>query len=246
MNETPGGRRAPLGVVLALGGIVGVVASLIFPCRTRRSTLETCSVGSCHAYAEAQIMYKRRDWNKDGELEYAHPFPVLHHQKDENGEMIQLIDSSFAKAVPGGPPKHGYNFRDMKTIGGKSIDWKKDFALCATPSYYRRTGYRTFIATTDGTVWGKDFGKSAFLDDFPADPGAEGWHKPNGYGKPGFFYYLFATLGMLAGVLALWPLACWLRHTKSVLEWACAAALIIGILAALVWALLEVYFPPLR
>jgi hypothetical protein len=121
-------------------------------------------------------MYHRNDWDNDGELEYASPAKLLHDQLDANGEAIQLMDQAFAAAtVPGGPPKHGYIFREMQTIGGQPIDWKVDYALCATPAVYGRTGYRTFIISTNGTTFGKDLGPSGFVTDFPADPVAEEW-----------------------------------------------------------------------
>ena len=66
-------------------------------------------------------------------------------------------------------------FEDMTTIGGRPIDWEKDFALCATPAVYGQVGYRTFIVMTNGTIFGKDLGGSEFVDDYPADPCAEGW-----------------------------------------------------------------------
>ncbi len=133
------------------------------------------AISSCRAYAEAQFMYKKNDWDQDGKLTYAPTFPLLHTTPDENGVPIQFIDAAFAGAGPGGAPKHGYLFRDMVSIAGQPIDWEKDCALCATPAVHGRTGYRTFIVKADGTVFGKDFGGSRFVDDFPADPTAEGW-----------------------------------------------------------------------
>ena len=139
-------------------------------------SLETNAVGNCRAYCSAQVMYHRNDWDNDGTLEYASPARLLHDQPDADGQPINLMDQFFAAAtVPGGPPKHGYVFQEMQTIGGQPIDWKVDCALCATPAVYGRTGYRTFIISTNGTTFGKDLGRSAFVTDFPADPTAEGW-----------------------------------------------------------------------
>ena len=163
-----------LAVVLA-GGVIAA-ALVIWLGRARRRSLETNAVGSCRAYAEAQIMFHRGDWDNDGELEYATPYTLLNTCTDGIGNPIGCVDSAFATAQgPDGAPKHGYLFQDMETISGKPIDWKNDYALCATPARYGKSGYRTFIVSTDGTVWGKDLGKSRFIKDYPAKPQTQGW-----------------------------------------------------------------------
>jgi hypothetical protein len=133
-------------------------------------------VSRCRYYVEAQALYRAKDWDKDGKLEYAHPFALLCSTEDA-GEPIQLIDPSFALAdgLGNSYPATGYYFRDCQTIGGVAIDWEQDFALCAFPMVYDRTGYRTFIVKTDGVVWAKDLGRSEPVKDFPADPAREGW-----------------------------------------------------------------------
>jgi len=141
----------------------------------RRSSLEANAMGTCRAYAVAQDMYKRHDWDGDGKLEYAHPFALLNATRDGTGPPIQLIDDAFALATSPATPKHGYWYRDCQTIGGLPIDWARDFALCATPSIYGRTGWHTFMVSTDGRVWSRDLGRSAYLADFPWHPQRDGW-----------------------------------------------------------------------
>jgi len=136
------------------------------------------AVGCMRSYASAQSMYHRNDWDGDTELEYATPFPRLNTDVDGAGTPIQLIDTAFAEATGGADrkAKRGYTFRDMKTIGRKPINWADDYALCAVPLIYGRTGYCTLIVSTNGTVWCKDRGKGAgFVDDFPRDPVKAGW-----------------------------------------------------------------------
>jgi len=156
---------------------VSIIAAIAIPSllAARRSSLETNAVGSCRAYAEAQTIFKRNDWDGDGVLAYAKDFKELHSTKDGQGNPIQLIDAAFAAAADKDHPKHGYYFVNMKTIGGKAIDWKNDFALCAVPAVYGRTGYRTFIINTNGTVFGKDLGASTAVEDYPAEPQKAGW-----------------------------------------------------------------------
>jgi hypothetical protein len=162
-------------ILLGGGGLILVVPSLLYsPCRP---SLETQAIGSCRAYSCAQSMYHRNDWDADGQLEYASSLVLLHTEKDSTGTPINLLDAAFADARGlKGTPKHGYLFREMKTIGGQPIDWTQDCALCAIPVEYGRTGYRSFIISTNGTVFGKDQGEGGtFVDDYPADPGAAGW-----------------------------------------------------------------------
>jgi hypothetical protein len=167
-----GGLSSPQGIVP-----VAIVAAVAIPnlISSRRVSLEVNAVGSCRAYASAQTMFHRNDWDADGTLEYAEDFVMLNKTKDGNGDPIQLIDTSFANAKgPKGTPKHGYVFYNMKTIAGEKIDWVNDYALCAVPAVYGRTGFRTFIINTNGTVFGQDNGGKPVFD-YPADPTAKGW-----------------------------------------------------------------------
>ena len=161
---------------LAAASIIAAIAipSLL---AARKASLETNAVGSMRTYCSSQTMFKRNDWDGNGVLEYTKTFTALSTQLDANGESLQLIDAAFAAAKgKAGVPKHGYVFEDMKTIGGKKIDWTNDYALCGMPAAYGRTGYRTFIVWTNGTVFSKDLGAAGkFVTDFPKDPAKEGW-----------------------------------------------------------------------
>jgi hypothetical protein len=137
--------------------------------------MELRAAGSCRAYAEAQTIFKRNDWDGDGVLSYAKDYRALANTKDGQGQPLQLIDGAFAAAAGAkGTPKHGYVFQDMKTIAGQAIDWNNDFALCATPAEYGKTGKRTFIINTNGTTFAKDTGGKPVFD-YPKDPVKAGW-----------------------------------------------------------------------
>ncbi len=151
----------------------------------RRSQHEINAMGSCLAYAEAQRCYARREWDNDGKLAYARPFTLLRTTPDENGRPIEYIDAAFAQATSPKAPKHGYYYGDCKTIGGMPVDSRYEFALCSTPSIYDRTGWRTFLISTEGTLWAKDMGRSGLLDDFPSDPRKAGWYDAEREGPPG-------------------------------------------------------------
>jgi hypothetical protein len=170
-----------LVIVIAVVAVLGVpiIAAIAIPSllAARRGALETNAIGSMRAYASAQTMYHRKDWDNDGMYEYATPFTKLCTQTDADGNPVMLLDASFAGAQGrSGTPRHGYVFQDMKTMGGSPIDWCNDYALCGIPSVYGRTGYRTFIVCTNGTVFSQDQGRgSGFVADYPSNPQAAGW-----------------------------------------------------------------------
>ncbi len=159
-------RHWPWMAVLA----VVLIAPFLMPplMVDRRPSPENSAIGSCRTYCCLQSMYRRKDRDGDGKLEYAHPYTQLNAPP---GEPAGSTEDPFLR----GEPKRGYRFRDMETIGGQTIDWEKDCALCATPVEYGVTGRRTFIVATNGTVFGKDLGGSEFVRDYPQDPGLEGW-----------------------------------------------------------------------
>ncbi len=142
--------------------------------RVGRGLLEPNAIGSCRAYCSAQTMFHRNDWERNGILEYAPNFGLLFATLDFNGNAINLIDRRMKNAVAPKAEKHGYFFLDMQTIAGKAIDWSNDYGLCAVPAKYGKTGRRTFIVCTNGTVFGKDTGGQPVFD-YPANPPAKGW-----------------------------------------------------------------------
>ncbi len=166
------------GCLAALGVPALIVVAIALPGMSgpRAASFEAMAVGAMRSYCGAQVMYHRNDWDGNEVLEYATPFNQLYSTRDGLGNEIVLIDAALAAAAgPGGSPKHGYVFQDMSTIGGEKIDWVNDYALCATPAVYGKTGRRTFIVNTNGTIFGKDLGRSELLTHYPKDPVAEGW-----------------------------------------------------------------------
>ena len=106
-------------------------------------------------------------------------------------------------------PQEGYIFEKCRTIAGQAIDWKSEWAMSAKPEVYSPETRYTFIARGRLGVWGKDLGESRAVDDFPADPQAEGWTE-----RPerktdwvGGYVVALILLGILAGGLLLVRLA---------------------------------------
>jgi len=154
-----------------------IVVAIIAIVAARRNALETTAVGSMRAYADAQQMFHRNDWDGDGLLEYATPYTLLNNQLDSAGDPLRLIDSSFSAAQGvGSPPRHGYIYQDLATIGGAPINWVTDCGLCAIPAVYGRNGYRTFIINISAVTYGRDQGPgSGFVADYPVGPAMAGW-----------------------------------------------------------------------
>jgi Protein of unknown function (DUF2950) len=141
---------------------------------TSSSPSESRGVGSCRTYCSAQTMYKRNDWDGDGDMEYASRFTRLITTQDGNGDPIQLLHRTMKDAVTPKKSRQGYFFMDIRTINGKAIDWLVDYGLCAVPAKYGGATRKTFIVATNGTVFGKDTGGKPVFD-YPADPTAKGW-----------------------------------------------------------------------
>jgi hypothetical protein len=163
-------------VILGLG--LPVLAAIVIPVvlASRRPATEARVAAVLRDYARAQARFRQNDWDSDGVLEYANPYTLLRTQTFAGGPPAGLIDAEFAAARGrNGTPRHGYLFREMKTIGGRKIDWAKQFALCAVPRDYCRATCRTLIISAKGKVYALDRGSNEFLDDYPRKPSAEGW-----------------------------------------------------------------------
>ena len=169
-----GGFRRAL-IIIGLSSLSAAVLGiwLVMPLlRGGHDRSELYAMGSCRAYALAQIAYKL---GGAGRPAYAHPYPELVKSGLAAGTASESERAWTLAEGPLGAPAHGYLFGDMRTVAGRPIDWSKDFALCATPAKYGGATLRTFIVGSAGTVWAKDLGKSDFVADFPADPLREGW-----------------------------------------------------------------------
>jgi Protein of unknown function (DUF2950) len=153
------------------------------------SSSDLRAADSCRDYATAQVLFKRCDLDAfagggpvhapgtAGVFEYASDLRDLNETIDVDG-TINLIDGAFRNARgPKGIPRYGYLFLEMKTLAGKPINWRSEYALCAVPAKYASSGRFTLIIKSDGQVWAKDVGHSQFLTDYPADPRADGWRE---------------------------------------------------------------------
>jgi hypothetical protein len=134
---------------------------------------ETSALQSCMAYAEAQEIYHRTDYQNKGVLQYAQALKgdnSLLETRAGNGD-IALIDKSMADAdgEPGGARnKNGYRFKILKGQGENATGGKRDYlvngnmtlgyALIAYPAEYGVSGKRSFMISNNGTIYARDLG----------------------------------------------------------------------------------------
>jgi type II secretory pathway pseudopilin PulG len=146
---------------------IPIVAAIAIPnlVASRQVANETSAIASLTVVLSAQATFHRTDFYGKGEPVYANPV-------DGNGfsdlfsiggdtpspKVIGLIDSSLAEAKIGsGTPKHGYYFADVTMSGdGNPFDHAIEFAICAVPAAYGRSGRNIYIMDVSGSIYMAD------------------------------------------------------------------------------------------
>jgi hypothetical protein len=169
----PPGPSTSMGInpMMMVSG-VAIVSAVAIPSllRSRMAANETAAAAGCKAYAEAQEIYHRTDYTRNGVLKYAQSIHELLETKPGAGDLA-LVDRTFAgaeqpsdKAVP----KAGYYFKVLKAQGPHATGGKKSYvvggnmtlgyALIAYPAAYDSTGRDSFIISNNGTIFQQDLG----------------------------------------------------------------------------------------
>ncbi len=158
--------------------IIAIIAAIAIPnlLRSRMAANETAAMASCKAFAEAEDIYRRTDYNKDGVLEYAlqlNGANSLYETTQGSGD-VGLIDRAFA-AAEGDPslatPKAGYVFAPLREQGSDATGGVRSYldnnnrltlgyALSAVPAQYDGVGRNSFIINNAGTIYQYDKGSS--------------------------------------------------------------------------------------
>jgi len=155
---------------------------------------ESAGIAACKAYAEAQDVYRRTDWNADGILEYAKTITGANSlfEKTLGTGDVTLVDAAFAGAegIPGtATPKAGYVFAILTGQGAGAPGGVKSYltgaapgnmtlgyALSAVPASWDGTGRNSFQINNTGTVYQQDTGVSVHLVTYDPNPvGAPRW-----------------------------------------------------------------------
>lgn len=89
--------------LMVVVSIIGILSSIAIPSllRSRMAANEVAAIGSLRAVSEAQSIYRRTDWDKDGFQEYAWEPSQLWQTWDWSGnpaETLQLVDESVGKS----------------------------------------------------------------------------------------------------------------------------------------------------
>ncbi len=174
-----------LMIVVAIISIIAVIAipNLL---RSRMAANESAAVANCKAFAEAEAVYRRTDWDKDGILEYTQRLKGAYSlfEKTVGAGDVQLVDKRLAQAEgqPGGSAiaKAGYFFQVLTGQGTNSpggaknyftgTDMTLGFGLSAVPASWDTSGRNSFQINNTATVYQKDRGPSDNLHIATYDP----------------------------------------------------------------------------
>jgi prepilin-type N-terminal cleavage/methylation domain-containing protein len=164
--------------------IIAIIAAIAIPSllRSRMAANQTAAAASCKAFAEAEEIYRRTDWDGDGVLEYAQVMKGNYSllEKTAGAQDLNLVDKTFAYAEGSdttAAPKAGYVFTVLTSQGGTSgkrlyvinSNMTLGYAMSAVPASYDGTGRDSFIISNTGTIYQKDKGNNAHETAFSPD-----------------------------------------------------------------------------
>jgi prepilin-type N-terminal cleavage/methylation domain-containing protein len=166
--------------------IIAIIAAIAIPSllRSRMAANETAAAASCKAFAEAEEIYRRTDYDADGILEYAQGIAGANSLVDKvaGDSSIGLLDKTFgtAEGVAGtASPKAGYVFSVLNSQGASATGGARSYlagtnmnlgyGLSAVAGSYDGTGRNSFMINNNGTIYQKDTTSSTHQTYFNPD-----------------------------------------------------------------------------
>jgi prepilin-type N-terminal cleavage/methylation domain-containing protein len=165
--------------------IIAIIAAIAIPSllRSRMAANETAAAAGCKAFAEAEEIYRRTDYDADGLLEYSPTIGGANSLVDKvaGDSALGLLDKTFAAAEgAAGSPKAGYLYAVLNSQGAAAtggarayIDARGNmtlgYACCAVPGAWDGTGRNSFMINNNGTIFQKDTGNSVIQVSFNPD-----------------------------------------------------------------------------
>ncbi len=204
-NASRTGMRRLLTIATFTPGGWALLVFFLPPLTTHRGFAnQRVAEAACRAYAEAQEIYQRNDWDNDGIREYATSLKQL--AASERG-CFRLICNTMvgAEGEPGKvPPKAGYVFKVMTRQGSSAPGgarsyispdengvhrMNRGYALAACPAEYKMSGQNIYIISRDGRIYWKDFGEQthgafAEMTEFNPDNTWTAEFDPYGWSSP--------------------------------------------------------------
>ncbi len=188
--------------------IISILAAIAVPSmlQSRMAGNETAAIAGLKAIHTSQTIFRKTDWDADGQMEYARHLPDLF---ETGGQQVELITKNMAQAYRYGFP---YNPSDLdptiwkddkgyvyntnlfyevasSTLHNFQTDQGSHFGAHAWPAGYNLTGRNTYMIDDSGTVWQREWNN--INPDNPADG------NPNYNGEQIYLKTTMKTVGWL-------------------------------------------------
>lgn len=152
------------------------------PDRIEEATLNELKAFRClQQIYVAQEIYKLRDWDGDGQKQYAQFFVHLWRSVDQQGRPVEvdLLHEGLALAMGPSRAVDGYyyvNLHSQQTLPSgplQKMDCLKEWAVAAVPADSQTTGLLSMVIDQRGTVFAK--AGAGALTHLPLDPVTDNW-----------------------------------------------------------------------
>jgi type IV pilus assembly protein PilA len=137
LRPTAGFTLIELMIVIA---IIAIIAAIAIPnlLESRKASNEASAIQTLRSIASAQIIFRDRDYNKNGRSDYA----------DGSSNLQGLLPAAVVNG--GAKPYNGYQFGLLGT--GEGIDTNFEWAAICAPESFGRSGDRSFFTDESGVI----------------------------------------------------------------------------------------------